>query len=110
MRYLRRILALLFGLCFIIALSHCGRRGRPSGGPKDTEPPVLLRTDPENGSTNFDATRIRLFFDEYIRLEDVQNQLIISPPLKYPPQISPAGGASKSIEIEITDTLRENTT
>ena len=110
MRYLRRILALLFGLCLLITLWHCGRRGSPSGGPKDTEPPVLLRTDPENGSTNFRASRIRLYFDEYIRLQDVQNQLIISPPLKYPPQISPAGGASKLIEIEITDTLLENTT
>jgi uncharacterized protein (DUF2141 family) len=51
-----------------------------------------------------------LYFDEYIKLKDVQNQLIVSPPLKNPPEISPQGGASKYVEIVIKDTLRENTT
>lgn len=94
----------------IFALLQCAKRGNPTGGPKDVTAPVLLKTEPDNFSINFNAQRIRLYFDEYIRLEDIQNQLIISPPLKYNPQISPQGGASKYVEVILKDTLKENTT
>ncbi len=110
MDLLRRIPATLFACCALLALSHCGRRASPSGGPKDETPPVLERASPPNGTTRFDAERIRLSFDEYIRLQDVQNQLIISPPLKNQPQITPMGGARKYVEIVLKDTLLENTT
>ncbi len=110
MKIVRRLLAALFALCMVLALSQCGRRGTPSGGPKDETPPVLLRAEPPNRSTGFRADRIRLYFDEYIRLQNTEKQLIISPPLKYPPEISPMGGASKYLEIKFADTLLENTT
>lgn len=93
-----------------LALWQCAKRGTPSGGPKDVTPPELIRTEPENFSLNFKAQKIRLYFDEFIKLKDVQNQLIVSPPLKYPPEVSPLGGASKYIEVTIKDTLKENTT
>ncbi len=89
---------------------QCGRPGTPSGGPKDVTPPELIRAVPDNMSVNFDAKKIRLYFDEYIKLQDIQSQLIVSPPLKYPPQITPQGGASKFIDIILKDTLKENTT
>jgi uncharacterized protein (DUF2141 family) len=110
MAHFRRFLSGAFLLFMALALHQCARRGSPSGGPKDTTPPVLLRADPENLSTNFKAKKIRLYFDEYIKLQDVQNKLIVSPPFKYPPDISPQGGASKYLEITIKDTLKENTT
>jgi uncharacterized protein (DUF2141 family) len=106
----KRLLALFFLFFLSFALYQCGKRGAPSGGPKDTEPPVLIKAEPENLSINFKETKIRLYFDEYIKLQDVQNQLIVSPPFKNPPEISPLGGASKYIELIIKDTLRENTT
>ncbi len=110
MLLLRRFFGVLFLFFIGMALWQCARRGNPSGGPKDISPPVLLRTDPENFSINFKSNRIRLYFDEYIKLEDVQNQMIVSPPLKYQPDIKPQGGPSKYIEITIKDTLQENTT
>ena len=110
MVHIKRLLSGIFLLFLALALHQCARRGSPSGGPKDTEPPVWIRAEPENLSTNFKATKIRLYFDEYIKLQEVQNKLIISPPFKYPPEISPQGGASKYVEIVIKDTLRENTT
>ena len=110
MVHLKRLLSAAFLLFLALALYQCARRGSPSGGPKDTEPPVLLKAEPENLSTNFKSNKIRLYFDEYIKLQDVQNKLIVSPPFKYPPVISPQGGASKYVEILIKDTLRENTT
>ncbi|MEM9142881.1 MAG: Ig-like domain-containing protein [Bacteroidota bacterium] len=107
---MKRILACLFLICGTTALFQCARRGNPTGGPKDVDPPVLLRADPENMSVNFDAKVIKLYFDEYVKLKSVQEQLIVSPPLKYLPEISPQGGADKVVEIRIKDTLKENTT
>lgn len=107
---IQRILSFFFLITVVLAAIQCARRGTPTGGPKDTTPPVLIKADPENLTTEFKAQKIRLYFDEYIKLEDVQNQLIVSPPLKYNPEVSPQGGASKYVEITIKDTLLENTT
>lgn len=110
MQYLKKLLSFSFLLLMVLALWQCAKRGNPSGGPKDLTPPQLIRTEPENFTTEFKAENIRLYFDELIKLEDVQNQLIVSPPLKYPPEIRPLGGANKYIEVIIKDTLQENTT
>lgn len=110
MAYVKKLLGFLFFALMGLALWQCARRGSPSGGPEDVTPPKLVRTEPDNFSINFEAQKIRLYFDELIKLEDVQNQLVVSPPLKYPPEISPQGGPRKYIEILIKDTLRENTT
>ncbi len=110
MAWLHRLFAYIFLIGTLAALWQCARRGTPTGGPKDEQAPVLIRAVPENFTTRFKTGEIRLYFDEYIKLTDVQNQLIISPPLKYVPEISPLGGASKYVEIKIKDTLAENTT
>lgn len=110
MQRIQRILSLTFLGLALLAFWQCARRGSPTGGPKDISPPVLLRTEPENLTTNFSSNKIRLYFDEYIKLQDVQNQLIVSPPLKNVPDIKPLGGPSKFIEITLKDTLKENTT
>ncbi len=107
---LQRALSFLFFFLIVISIVQCGRRGTLTGGPKDLDPPALLKAEPENMTINFKAKKIRLYFDEYIKLEDVQDQLIVSPPLKYIPDVSPQGGAQKYVEIKIKDTLRENTT
>lgn len=99
-------------LCFasLLTVINCAKRGNPTGGPKDETPPVLLKAYPEINSTNFKGKKIRLTFDEYVKLKDLQKQLIISPPSKLMPVIKPQGSASKTVEILIKDTLRENTT
>lgn len=107
---LRRISILAFTLCLVLALCQCGRQGTPGGGPIDETPPELIRAVPENRTTNFKSESIRLYFDEYVKLQDIQNQLIISPPLKNQPEIRPQGSASKFVEITFKDTLLENTT
>src|SRR5690606_31186767 len=73
-------------------------------------PPKILKSVPENFSTNFTAKEIRIYFDEYIKIKDVQKQLIISPPMDTEPNITPLGSASKYIKIIINDTLKANTT
>ena len=96
-------------LILIIAMANCAKKGNPSGGAKDTIPPVITRTSPENFSINFNSDEIRVFFDEYIKLKDLQQNLIISPPFKYDPIITPIG-TSKQLRIKILDTLAPNTT
>ena len=91
-------------------LSGCARRARPQGGPKDEKKPIMVKAKPDFGSTHFDADEIRIYFDEYIKLKDLNKQLIISPPLKYPPIVMPQGTPSKYISIKLLDTLKENTT
>lgn len=100
------ILAFTIGLILV----NCANRGTPGGGPKDETPPRIIKSDPENYSTNFKANEIRVYFDEYIKIKDLQKQLIISPPMKTQPDVTPLGGASKYITIKIHDTLQPNTT
>lgn len=101
---------ILIAIAIALALAQCAKRGSPTGGPIDEEPPVILRAFPDNYSVNFKNQEIEITFDEYIKLKDLQKQLVISPPLKNLPLIRPQGGASKKITIEITDTLQDNTT
>ncbi|MEN8123996.1 MAG: Ig-like domain-containing protein [Bacteroidota bacterium] len=97
-------------LIIVITVFSCARRGRPTGGPIDEDKPIMVKSDPDFGSTHFDEDEIKIYFDEYIKLKDLNSQLIISPPLKYPPVIVPQGSPSKFISIKIQDTLQENTT
>ncbi|WP_338356341.1 Ig-like domain-containing protein [Yeosuana marina] len=100
------IFIVVIGLIFI----NCANRGTPQGGDKDITPPKILKSEPENFSTNFKGKEIKIYFDEYIKIKDIQKQLIISPPMKTLPEITPFSSASKSIIIKIFDTLQPNTT
>ncbi len=100
------LLVVFISLFFI----NCANRGTPGGGPKDEDPPVIIGSKPENYSTNFNGKEIEIYFDEYIKIKDINKQLIISPPMKTQPEITPLGGASKYITIKIHDTLQPNTT
>jgi len=97
-------------IVFTSLFFNCARRGTPTGGDKDSIPPILIKAIPAIKTTNFKETKIKIYFDEYIKLKDVKKQLVISPPQKYDPIISPVGTASKFISIKILDTLDQNTT
>ena len=100
---------LLLAFLIIVAF-NCANRGNPTGGEKDILPPKIVKSTPENYSTNFNNKEIVIYFDEYIKLKNVSKQLIISPPMKYEPEITPLSTASKFIKIKIIDTLEANTT
>ena len=106
----KRIPGFIIVLILLFSTVQCAKKGMPEGGPIDEEPPKFIRANPENYSTNFDSDEIRIFFDEYIKLEKPQQQIIISPPMDPKPNIMPLGAARKDIKIEIFDTLEENTT
>lgn len=106
----RKILGFIFVFIIVLVSYQCAQRGTPTGGPKDITPPELTRAEPPNLTTNFKGNKIRLYFNELVKLKDIQKQLIISPPLKNSPLLSPMGNANKYVEIIIKDTLEPNTT
>ena len=101
---------LRFSILTLLILLGCANRGTPTGGEIDTEPPVVLKSSPENFTTNFEAEEIEIIFNEYIRLNNTQKELIISPPIEPQPLIMPMGSASKVLTISEFDSLQKNTT
>ena len=102
---------LVYILFSLIILFGCAKRGNPTGGPKDSIPPVLVNASPKLNSTNFDSEEIRLTFDEWIKLDKVQDQLIISPPLeKSSYEIKPLSGVTKKVFLNFLDSLAPETT
>ena len=104
-----RLLYIPIAFLFILSFVDCAKKGTPSGGPRDTIPPIIVRSSPENYSTNFTGDEIEIRFDEYIKLKDLTKELIISPPMKYAPIITPLN-TSKTLKIKLIDTLKPNTT
>ena len=95
----------------MILIAGCARRSTPTGGLKDSIPPVLVNSNPKINSVNFNADEIRLTFDEWVKLDGLDKQLIISPPIeknKY--EIKPLSGITKKLFISFLDSLQENTT
>ncbi len=97
-------------LCVSLIFQSCARKGHPDGGPKDEDAPILVLAKPVHETINFDKKNIRFYFDEYVILKDLSKQLIISPPFKNNPLITPQGTAGKYINIQLLDSLKENTT
>lgn len=79
----------------------------PSGGPKDSLPPVLVHASPRDSTLNFKGNRITLTFNEYINLAEVQNNLLFTPLFETVPVIE---ARLKTLTIRIRDTLEPNTT
>lgn len=90
---------------------NCAKKASPTGGPKDTIPPVLISASPKLNTTFFDKEEVKFLFNEYVKLNEIDKQLIISPPLKIGGyKLHPTMSASKKITLSILDTLLDNTT
>ena len=94
---------------FVIVLLcwNCAQLGSPTGGPRDEDPPVVVESTPPNYSTRFEARKILITFDEYVVLDNVNQELVVSPPMEEKPEIKLR---KKTIIIQFEETLKENTT
>ena len=95
----------------MVSLTQCARRSIPTGGLKDTLPPIMINASPKMNTVFFDKEKIIITFDEFIKLKDISKQLIISPPLeldKY--KVKPQGTVAKKIQIQLLDSLKKETT
>ena len=98
---------LLYIFCIACVVVGCARMGSPDGGWFDDDPPVVIGSNPVDQSTNVSAKKITIYFDEFIKLEDATNKVIVSPPQLEMPEIKATG---KRIVVELQDTLKENIT
>ncbi len=105
-RIIRSIFLAFTGMIF---LAGCAKKGTPTGGPKDTLAPAVKSYLPDNYSVDFSGQRIEIDFDEFIKLKKVKEELVVSPPLKYDPILSPQT-SSKTLKVTFIDTLQEQTT
>lgn len=87
----------------------CAQVVAPGGGPIDRTPPKVLKYTPDSAKLNFTARSIEINFDEYIQLKDLNNQLIVSPPLEHTPDIT-VKNKTLFIELDKKETLKPNTT
>lgn len=94
-------------LLVIIGFYACASTGMPDGGPYDETPPKFVRANPEPNATNNKRKKISIEFDEYIKLDNPSEKVIISPPQKEAPEVKVSG---HRVLVEFFDTLRENTT
>ncbi len=97
---------LLIFLAFVL-ISACAKISSPSGGPRDTEPPVVVKSNPLNSSRNFRGKNISVTFNEYVVLDNINEKFMVSPPMSTKPRVFIRG---KSVNIEFEDELRDSTT
>lgn len=102
------LLIVLTAACCLFSHSCANTKAAPSGGPKDTIPPVLLKIEPADRTLNMPTAdvKIALTYNEYTVVKEASG-IYLSPPTKHAPQ---AKVKNKSILVTLRDTLAENTT
>jgi uncharacterized protein (DUF2141 family) len=108
---MNKIFTALFSLAAlytsVVYTSGCAQIGAPSGGPRDSIGPVLVKATPELRTTNFSGNKIILTFDEYIEVKESQKNVLVSPLQTNNPNVN---YNLKTVTIRLKDTLKPNTT
>lgn len=94
-------------LATVLLLARCANPVMPLGGEKDTTPPIVTESVPENYAVNFTGKTITISFNEFVKLDKINQQALISPPLNENPEYRIKG---KSVQVIFPEKLRENTT
>lgn len=103
--FLLIIFASFIALSFIIG--GCAQIGTPNGGIKDSLPPILIKATPAENSRNVKTNKITLEFNEYIDVQEIANNILVSPAQnKFPVIIA----NPRSVVIRFRDSMLPNTT
>ncbi len=94
-------------LAFVWFFMQCANPVSPTGGPKDVDPPLVVKSDPPNSSINFNQDKIIITFNEFVKLKNPNQQVLISPPLDEMPDFKIRG---KSVVINLNSKLKDSTT
>ena len=92
--------------CLLLAVG-CARMGSPDGGWYDDDPPRILGSTPADKATGVKSKKVNIYFDEYIKIADPTQNVIVSPPQLEMPEIAAKG---KKIVVELKDTLKPDMT
>ena len=106
-RRLKHILIAASLLLSALLAQRCANAVAPTGGPQDTMPPVVVDAVPENRNINFIGKKIEITFDEYITLENANQNVLISPPLNEKSDIKLH---NKTVVVKFKEDLAPNTT
>jgi len=80
----------------------------PTGGDRDSLPPLLLKVSPPDSSNNFNTRTITFTFDEFIEPpQEIFKNLLVSPSPSIPPNVE---SKLRTLTVKIKDTLEPNTT
>ena len=100
-------LSLLLTVVIGGVLTSCARMGNPDGGWYDETPPKVLGATPADKATEVKAQKVKISFDEFVKIDNPTENVIVSPPQLQAPEIKATG---KSIEVKLLDSLKANTT
>ena len=98
---------LLYLILMAFAIVGCARMGSPDGGWYDDDPPRIIGSTPVERATGVKSQKVTIYFDEFIKLADATQNVIVSPPQLEMPEIKAAG---KKIVVELKDTLKPDMT
>lgn len=105
---LLRALYVCASVCILALLGACANMAQgPTGGLRDSLPPVYKTSNPLPNSLNFKGDKVEIEFDEYVQLKDGFEKIVVSPPTKSP---FVAKAIGKKVVVEFRDTLMANTT
>lgn len=108
---MKKVFLFVFIISFITIISligsSCANIIPPSGGPRDSLPPVLVNATPKDSTLNFKSNRITLTFDEYVDLQEVQQNLLFTPTFESNPVIE---AKLRTLTLRLRDSLEPNTT
>lgn len=93
-----------------MSLYACASTGRPQGGPKDRNPPVLdtLKSTADK-QLNFKLKELTFYFDEFVEVKDPIKQILVSPPLTYIPKVD-VRGKKVTFKFDEKEVLRDQAT
>ncbi len=91
----------------ILTIWSCGQRGSPSGGDADRTPPKVVKSWPDSCATNFSGQEVSWKFDEYVTINGLNNEILVSPPIKSQPKIKLLG---KKLTLKFDSAFSANTT
>jgi hypothetical protein len=94
-------------LCMVWMSTSCANIIPPTGGPRDTLPPVLLTATPKDSALQFKTNKVTLYFDEYVQADNPTENVVIWPNPKVQPEIT---SKLRTVTIKLKDTLEPNTT
>ena len=100
-------LFLSFLLPQLVLITGCANQIPPTGGFRDSLPPILISAKPADSSKNFTGKKIVFEFDEFVTVENSSQNLLVSPTSKIPPQVD---SKLRTVTVTIKDTLEPNTT
>lgn len=97
----------IFAIIMLLIIYGCARISSPKGGPEDEIPPTLISSVPDSAQINYKENTVSLVFDEWIKGNSIESNLIITPSIEggFKTKIN-----KKSISLSFNEPFEDSTT